>query len=800
MIALCILTNQHLQADEPPYDTTVDGIIYHIENFKATVTGVEDTSIMLGGIYSEVDGFPVTAIGDNAFKNCTALEIISIPDSVTSIGNSAFYYCSSLQAIGIPTSVTSIGDIAFYRCKALSSIVIPHGVTTIGHDTFQYCTSLQEVTIPDSVTSISWQAFLGCTSLKNVTIPSSVTSIGEKGFNNCGLTNLILPEGIKSLSSQVFGFCPLQKTLNIPASMKYINGGAFGNSNNLEEFTISDGNTSFQVQDGVLFDAGMTRLVAYPSAKKDTVFVIPDGITSIYNAFSGCKFLQEITIPNSVTTIAMDTFFGCSSLLSITIPDSVTTIGNSAFSVCSSLKSIVVGSGVTNIHDSAFTACNKLSYVQTDNEYVKEWFAAKFPNVHIYGMDETPTYDTTVDGIIYHVENFVATVTGVENDEINSVAIPAEVDGVPVTAIGTGAFALCRYLSSVTLPEGITLIDDRAFINCYRLSAIELPSTLVSIGTEAFNYCESLAALTIPASVEIIGESAFGGQNQLSAIVVDEGNEHFVSIDGVLYEKDDEGVPTVLLRYPPKKEGSSFSVPNGVEVLSGYSFSNCEKLTTITLSASVDDALSAIGDGYGALNYYGKLATVNVEVGNTHFSSRDGVLFTADLSELLLYPRGKKSSEFTVPATMVAGEYLLAYARSLQRILVEDGNEEFASQDGVLYSADLSTLVVYPAGRKEDVFRIPDSVELISDSSYFRYWNFKALIIGENMTTVNFDSLFKNLYLVYVQTDNEAVAEWFAENRPDVTVVGMDEEPPVLPYDTTVNGIIYHIEGGEAKV
>ena len=112
---------------------------------------------------------------------------VAIPDNWSGLVNGAipsqaFKQCSALESVTISDSVTSIGNEAFYACSALQSMTIPDSVTIIGNDTFDSCIALQSVTIPDSVTSIGDNAFNGCSALQSVTMGDSVTSIGNDAF------------------------------------------------------------------------------------------------------------------------------------------------------------------------------------------------------------------------------------------------------------------------------------------------------------------------------------------------------------------------------------------------------------------------------------------------------------------------------------------------------------------------------------------------------------------------------------------------------------------------------------------
>jgi len=239
----------------------------------------------------------VTSIGNYAFRECSGLTSVTIPNSVTSIGYQAFIYCSGLTSVTIPNSVTSIGDQAFLNCSSLTSITIGNSVTSIGNSAFHSCSGLTSVTIGNSVTNIGNYAFYGCSGLTSVTIPNSVTSIGNLAFYYCsGLTSITIPNSVTSIGGSTFEGCK-----------------------------------------------GLTSVT------------IPNSVTSIGDyAFRECSGLTSITIPNSVTSIGYGAFYGCSGLTSVTIPNSVTSIGDEAFWKCSGLTSVTIGNSVTSIGYAAF--------------------------------------------------------------------------------------------------------------------------------------------------------------------------------------------------------------------------------------------------------------------------------------------------------------------------------------------------------------------------------------------------------------------------------------------------------------
>ena len=182
------------------YTLSNDGT-YYICSGIGTCT---DTDLVIA---SEIDGVPVTSIGDRAFRNCTNLTSITIPDSVTSIGALAFGVCNKLTSIsfGENSQLTSIGSHAFDGCANLTSIEIPDSVRIIGEFAFSECDNLTSISIPDSVTSIAGWVFYNCDKLTSISIPDSVTSIGEGSFYGCiSLTSIIISDSVTSIGPEAY--------------------------------------------------------------------------------------------------------------------------------------------------------------------------------------------------------------------------------------------------------------------------------------------------------------------------------------------------------------------------------------------------------------------------------------------------------------------------------------------------------------------------------------------------------------------------------------------------------------------
>ena len=205
------------------YDYTInteDGTAT-ITKFRALVDGSYDITIP-----TDFGRFPVTAIGDDAFRGCSALKKVTIPQSVTSIGDSAFAGCHNLDSVTINDAATSIGNRAFTECPLTTTLSLGKKITTIGDEAFYDCRGLTSVTIPPSVTSIGKKAFLQCIHLKTLSfgenIKTNIETIGYHAFNSCtsiNLTNVTIPENVTTIRPGTFDYCTHLEYIMLPAGL-----------------------------------------------------------------------------------------------------------------------------------------------------------------------------------------------------------------------------------------------------------------------------------------------------------------------------------------------------------------------------------------------------------------------------------------------------------------------------------------------------------------------------------------------------------------------------------------------------
>ena len=585
------------------------------------------------------DGYVVYAVGQQGMRDSTpsaerinvlgtvgnaTITKLTIEDGIKEIKCSAFEKCTAIKGnLVIPNSVENIEAWAFNKCSSLDgTLQLSNSLKGIGKTAFQSCTGLKgNLVIPDKVEVIEEYAFNKCSGfIGSLVIPNNVKEIGQYAFNKCTGFNgtLSLSSNLKSIGDVAFQYCSgFKGDLVIPDSVENIGKFAFNNCKGFSGLKLSSN----------LVSIGRTAFQSCTGLKGN--LIIPDGIKNIENnTFFGCTGLNgNLVIPEGIESIGNYAFYKCSGLNgSLTLPSSLNNIGMYAFRDCSNLKgNLNLPSGLKTIGSGAFYQCSSLT---------------------------------------------------------GSIIIPEGVE-----EIGEHTFNTCsNFDGTLTLPSTLKRIGSVAFQDCSKLTGeLILPEGLEYIGDFAFNKCTSFENTTIkiPASLKKMGEDYdLNGNNvgigshffynfganvrKFEAFEVEEGNNNFVAIDGVLYTKDLKR----LVCYPRNKKDTTYEIQEGVMLLDQMSIASNMTLQTLVIPDSL-------------------------------------------IIERKTYP------EFTWENDQPLIFSLYNY-NAIQNIETKETNPNYKSVDGVLYTKDLKELVYISSGRTKEVI-IPDGVETIRERSI--YWS-----------------------------------------------------------------------------
>lgn len=639
----------------------------------------------------------VTAIGDVAFGGCWLITDIDIPASVTYIGDMAFILCQSLRTVTVPSSVTYIGGSTFENCGNLTSVELNAQIKSISAGMFNECSSLSHVNIPPTVTSIEEYAFRVCTSLPSISIPASVTSISATAFEACENMNTITSQ---AATPPIFTSDDFEMDIifaGVPEdAVVYIPAGSQSLYMSAEGWSDFHDFREVDTSDGAEFTAG--DLTYKVISEADHTAMVTGYIGNPTNIDIPMTVEREHWADYSVTSIKGEAFKYCWSLRSVTLPESLSTLPNGAFWNCTSLTKIVsLRSTPPTIGYDTFSGVPADAVVYIPVGSMSRYESANYWKNFRYFREMYPGV-----GDEFSVSDITYTVIS-ETDhrvEVSHYSGTASSLDIPSTVRkDNGAdYTVCR-------------LGSHSFQGCESLTSVSIPSTVTYIGDNSFARCTSLASVSIPSSVSTIGDYAFWGCTELSSI----------------------------------------TIPESVASINNYAFYGCTALSYFTIPQSV----ATIGEGVfsGCI----KLESINVDDGNPYYSSTDGVLYSYDKTEIIVWPAGKTQTEVVIPD----------YVKKI-------GPRTFDSCASIVS------------------VKIPSSVTSISRMAFYHCSSLKSIVIPQGITTLSMQlfegcTSLESVTLPASLTNIQTGA--FSDCRSIKKIVSLSPTPPSLQDKDTFRNV-----------
>ena len=665
--------------------------------------------------------YTVTAIANYAFHSCADITSVTIPGTVTTIGMSAFYNCSGLTTVSIPSSITEIKfDDAFAGCISLASINVAEGNANYASE--------DGVLFNNDKTRLLY--YPACKTGSTYSIPGTVTTINSSAFENCGnLTSITIPNSVKTIYSSAFRNCSNLTSITIPESVFTLGNYAFYGCVSLTEINVASGNRNYSSEDGVLFDDDKTELMCYPASKASSAYTVPESVTSIDDAaFYGCSNLKSVVISNTVTSLGDGIFQNCASLESATLPNSITYIPAGTFGGCTNLTSIEIPSTVTIIGNSAFSESGLTEIVIPSSVTEISSFAFQDGN----GLT-TITIPASVEKIGSYAFK------GCKNLTINCCAssIPGgwnaywNYDNRPYNLGSCGGEQTWTVTVSANNSSYGSVSGGGTYANGSTVTITATPAEGYSFVKWSNGLTTATANITVTSDTTLTAEFAKIGE--VSPLQYEITSSNTVQ---VVHSEDYKNLTEIVIPETVVIDGKTYTVtsigektfkdcykltsvtiPNTVTSIGGNAFWFCTNLTSIAIPKSVTSI------GFRAFLYCVSLSNISVESGNKKYASEDGVLFDCNKTTLVCYPAGKTGS-YTIPESVISiGENAFCECSKLTSITIPNSVKNI--EDWAFYRCSGLASIT-----------IPNSVERIEHGAFEDCSGLESITIPESVTTI----------------------------------------------------------------
>ena len=527
----------------------------------------------------------IKEIPEKMFAGFEQLQSVTLGDGVVKIGAQAFYTCPELKTVKLNNTLEEIGNYAFLSCRKLEDLDLGGSVKTIGEYAFEDCESLDLLELPASIKYIGEWAFSDCDKLSGVYFDDNVRDFildqyafsGRKAY----FKGLERAAEIRSYAVRVdmttFVVQPTCKygvqaiagnidQLILPKELQTFNVLSWGG---VQSYEVEAGNAHYSSRSGALYDKAGKTLMAYPSSS-ETWMKIPAGVETIAEDALQHASTTHLTLPASLKHF--DGAFKNMGIQDVTCQATTPpVISENTFGVgffAYGGKKLYVPYGTKALYQQA----------EVWKNFVIEDDAVAVQGKYCYKI--APTYDGTTYYAILDGRNAEVAFDGNANDIPESIQVGEKT--YPVQEIYSYAFRGDLQLRSITLPASVGYIYQNAFLECSNLQTINLGKGVYDIGYNPYSNED------IP----------FRGCPSLCTINVDDQNERFYSIDGVLFAKEYQWEQTRKLLYCPPMQlyngraaaRKTYTIPDGTLRLGRKAF--CNTLKHVVIPASIEEFAS----------------------------------------------------------------------------------------------------------------------------------------------------------------------------------------------------------------
>ncbi len=634
-------------------DATKDGEYfagwYLDAEFTKRVTKIDAGSLKNIELWARFSQSPLVfdLVGSSAYSvraaNTSISGNIEIPQTyngkpVVVIQNSAFKDCSNVTSVLIPNSIKSIGINAFENCSNITETTIPEGVTLIGNNTFLGCEKLASVTFPTSLENIGANAFAGCTSLTSIVLPKNIQEIGANAFANCSTLSTI----------EVFGDTPATlKTGVFPSSVSKIyvkpslvatykaawaeyKDKIVGFTEHSITYNLNGGtNSAKNISSFTKIDV---PIKLYDPTKENADFL---GWYATSD-FSG-ENVTEITTASNVTLYARwDRKM------------TITYVLNGGINSSANLSTITESMLPYSLMPASKQGYAFVGWFIDEGLSEQTTAISAFGDITIYAawewVDPNLVFTLNSDGTAYSVKAKSTNISG-------QISIPATFKGKPVNEIEANAFENCSKITDIFFTSSIQTIGSSAFYNTEIITY-----TNASSGA---NICE-VKGLPVTS-----GSWKYAEKLDNSLIIVKYlGSSSTVSVPNFLNEKIVKNIHSYC--FSSKDKIQSITIPNSVISIGSGAFSGCNGLTKVNISDlaawfNISFSSSASNPLYYAQHLY---------LNNTELTEITIPNSITKINNYALYGASSITS-ITIPSSVTSiGSYAFSNCSAMQRIFI----------------------------------------------------------------------------------------------------------------------------------